>query len=425
MLCFSENKGVLTSSIKMKYILLGLVACTALFVAIPATVMALVNQNRVAMGVYYKGERLSGMSQAQVQDFFAKLAQQKLGKEALILSYNGKDWKYSPQDIGLSIKAEEAAQAAWQVGHDASKSLPENLAAQLKSASAKEYIELSVTYDEEKVKAILAQVSQEIDIAPQDAALALQADGSFSLQPGRNGSAVPQQELLEKIDRYLTELHLPLKLNITPQVTAPAIKTSDLSTMDTILGSYTTIYAPGDRGHNIELAASHLNRKLVRTGEVFSFNNAVGTRTRDNGFLDAGVIIDGRLSQDSGGGVCQVSSTLYNAILLAGLTPVERTAHFFPSTYVPAGRDATVADGLLDFTFRNQLPHNVYLFSSCTGTAVTIYVAGTRADLGGCSISLYTEGSHLTPSLYRLWTKNGQEVNREFLHTDHYDTPTE
>lgn len=412
-------------STKTKYILLAVAVCTILTVIIPSTVMALVNQNRVAMGVYYKQERLSGMSEAQVQAFFDKLAKSKLNKEALVLSHEQKIWKYSPEELGLEIHAAEAAQAAWNIGHNPQKNLTENLADQLKSATAKEYIDLEITYDEEKVKNILSQISREIDVAPQDASLSLQADGTLKLNPGHNGVAVPQQELLEKISRYISELHIPLKLAITTELKSPAIKNSDLSAMDSILGSYTTSYAPGDRGHNIELAAGHLNQKLVRAGEVFSFNDTVGTRTRANGFLDAGVIIDGKLAQDSGGGVCQVSSTLYNAILLAGLTPVERTAHFFPSTYCPPGRDATVADGLLDFTFRNQLPHNVYLFSSCTGSSVTIYVAGTKSDLGGCEISLYTEGSHMRPSLYRIWTKGGQGVSQEFLHTDHYDTPSE
>ena len=412
-------------STKTKYIILALVTCAALTVAIPASVMAVVNQNRVAMGVYYGQNRLSGMSRKQVQDFFRELAAQKLDKQALILTYKDKTWTYSPEDIKLEIHAQEAAEAAWLVGHNPEKNFAANAADQLESASVKRDIPLEVTYDKQLVEEKLNAIAKEIDIQPQNASLTLNADGSFQLHPGRPGSSMPKAELMEKIELYIREMHLPLKLAITPEVTAPTIKNSDLSSMDTLLSSYTTSYAPGDRGHNIELAAGKLNQQLVRTGEVFSFNNAVGTRTRENGFRDAGVIIDGRLAQDSGGGVCQVSSTLYNAILLAGLTPVERTAHFFPSTYCPPGRDATVADGLLDFTFRNQLPHNVYLFSSCSGTTVTIYVAGTRADLNGCQITLHTEGSSMTPSVYRVWTKNGQGISNEFLHTDHYDTPQE
>lgn len=412
-------------STNTKYILLALATCLALIVAIPASVMAVVNQNRVAMGVYYGTERLSGMSREQVQDFFRQLAEKKLSNDALILTYKDKTWKYSPADIKLEIHAEEAAAEAWRVGHDPEKTFAANVADQMASASVKRNIELAVTYDEKAVEEKINAIAREIDVQPQDAALTLQADGSLKLLPGRNGSALPKEELLEKIGIYLKELHLPLKLALAPAVTAPTVKTSDLSPLNTILASYTTSYYPGDRGHNIELAAGKLNQQLVRSGEVFSFNNAVGPRSKANGFLDAGVIIDGKHTMDSGGGVCQVSSTLYNAILLAGLTPVERTAHFYPSSYVPAGRDATVADGLLDFTFRNQLPHNVYLFSSCTGSSITIYVAGAGADLDGCQISLYTEGSHLHPSLYRVWTKNGQGISNEFLHTDHYSEETE
>ncbi len=415
-----ENEVKITLSTKTKYLLLALVTCGVLMVAIPASVMAVVNQNRVAMGVYYGQERLSGMSREQVQAFFNDLAAKKLDKDALILTYKDKTWKYKPEDIKLEVHAKEAAEAAWKVGHDPKKNFAANVADQLESASVRKDIELEITYDEKSVEEKLEAIGREINVQPQNAYLVLQADGSMVLQPGRNGSFLPKAELMEKIELYIRELHLPLKLTITPEVKSPEVKSSDLSTVDTILASYTTSYYPGDRGHNIELAAGKLNQKLVRTGEVFSFNNAVGTRTRENGFLDAGVIIDGRMAQDSGGGVCQVSSTLYNAILLAGLTPVERTAHFFPSAYCPPGRDATVADGLLDFTFRNQLPHNVYLFSSCSGSTITIYVAGTRADLDGCSISLYTEGSHLHPSLYRVWTKNGQGISNEFMHTDHY-----
>ena len=412
-------------STKTKYIILALITCAALTVAIPASVMAVVNQNRVAMGVYYGQNRLSGMSRKQVQDFFRELAAQKLDKQALILTYKDKTWAYSPEDIKLEIHAQEAAEAAWLVGHNPEKNFAANAADQLESASVKRDIPLEVTYDKQLVEEKLNAIAKEIDIQPQNASLTLNADGSFQLHPGRPGSSMPKAELMEKIELYIREMHLPLKLAITPEVTAPTIKNSDLSSMDTLLSSYTTSYAPGDRGHNIELAAGKLNQQLVRTGEVFSFNDTVGTRSRANGFLDAGVIINGKLAQDSGGGVCQVSSTLYNAILLAGLTPVERTAHFFPSTYCPPGRDATVADGLLDFTFRNQLPHNVYIFSSCTGSSITIYVAGTRADLDGCNISLYTEGSYMHPSLYRIWTKNGQGVSQEFLHTDHYDSPSD
>jgi vancomycin resistance protein YoaR len=114
---------------------------------------------------------------------------------------------------------------------------------------------------------------------------------------------------------------------------------------------------------------------------------------------------------------------LYNAVLLAGLQATERTPHFYPSAYCPTGRDATVADGLLDFKFQNTLSHPVYLLTTAAGSSLTIYVVGTKADLEGDTITLQNEGPRLHPSVYRIWTRNGQVISREFLHTDSYSTP--
>ena len=119
-------------------------------------------------------------------------------------------------------------------------------------------IELAVTYDEKAVEEKINAIAREIDVQPQDAALTLQADGSLKLLPGRNGSALPKEELLEKIGLYLKELHLPLKLALAPAVTAPAVKTSDLSPLNTILASYTTSYVFFKT--NVLLSSSSLRR---------------------------------------------------------------------------------------------------------------------------------------------------------------------
>ena len=158
----------------------------------------------------------------------------------------------------------------------------------------------------------------------------------------------------------------------------------------------------------------------MKTGWEFSFNTTVGPRTWDAGYKPAGVIINGKPDVDYGGGVCQVSSTLYNAVLLAGLTPTERTPHFFQSSYIGYGRDATVADGQIDFKFRNDLPHTVYIKAYASGSTLTISILGTKADLNGATIALENDGA----SLYRTYYKDGQVVKDEYLHTDQYYTPS-
>ena len=238
--------------------------------------------------------------------------------------------------------------------------------------------------------------------------------------PGVIGKKLDTVKLAEDLRETLTTLNLPKGvIELVPEDIAPFITTEDIAQIDTVLGTYSTYYYPGDHGDNIWIAANSISNKIVKPSWTFSFNDTVGPRTWDNGYKVAGVIINGKPDVDYGGGVCQVSSTLYNAVLLAGLTPTERTPHFFASSYIGLARDATVADGQIDFKFRNDLLHNVYLIAEASGSTLTVSVLGTKADLNGADISLETEGT----SLYRVWRNGGEVIRDEYLHTDVYETP--
>lgn len=136
----------------------------------------------------------------------------------------------------------------------------------------------------------------------------------------------------------------------------------------------------GDRSaaqiHNARLAAAAVNGRVVQPGEVFSFNRAVRSWTGDRGYLKAPVSFDGRVIDAWGGGVCQVSTTLYNAGLLAGLAVVERHHHHWPPKYVPAGRDAAVAYPGLDLRLRNPYPWPVTIKARVVGDRLEAAVWG-------------------------------------------------
>ncbi|MBE7561021.1 VanW family protein [bacterium] len=125
------------------------------------------------------------------------------------------------------------------------------------------------------------------------------------------------------------------------------------------LGSFSTVYEGlgEERAGNIEKAASALNGIILKAGQTFSFNATLGRRDIDSGYDPAPAFIYGELEPTPGGGVCQVSSTLYNAALLSGFAILERHRHSQPVPYLPAGRDATVSYGSLDLRFRN--PHDM------------------------------------------------------------------
>ena len=128
------------------------------------------------------------------------------------------------------------------------------------------------------------------------------------------------------------------------------------------------------RGGNVELASGFINGSVIFPGEVFSYTNTVGPRTWERGFREAGVFLNGEVVQGMGGGICQVSSTLYSALLDTDLLVVERHPHSMPVTYIPEGRDATVSGTVLDLKFCNTGEHPVYIQSFCENGYITVMI---------------------------------------------------
>lgn len=143
------------------------------------------------------------------------------------------------------------------------------------------------------------------------------------------------------------------------------------------IGQYTTYFNPRNhnRSHNIQLATKAINNYVVLPGETFSFNKVVGKRTKSRGYLEAPIIVRGELSEGIGGGICQVSSTLFNAVDKAGLHIVKRYSHSRNVPYVPPGRDATVSWYGPDFVFQNKYAYPILIraYSANGSMMVTIH----------------------------------------------------
>jgi vancomycin resistance protein YoaR len=145
-----------------------------------------------------------------------------------------------------------------------------------------------------------------------------------------------------------------------------------------VIGEFTTGGFAPDSGLNIRRAAELINGKIVQPGEVFSLDAATGPRTAANGYVEAGVIDNGRASRGIAGGASQVSTTLYNAAYFAGMTLLEHKAHSFYISRYPAGREATIATGAIDNKFRNDNPSPIMIRTRWTPTSVTVQIFGQR-----------------------------------------------
>lgn len=376
------------------------------------------NHDRVILGIQSEGKTLTGMSETEIRQFFLEKARAKMKKSALVVTSGSQRWDIQATDIELTPNVEQAVQDAYGTGRGGS--LLTNTLTQMRIALVGKDVRLTATYNDDKLQAKLVAIATSLSRVPKNASLTLSPRGNVERHAALTGRQADATTLHDTVAPKLSALALTVRTEILIEETEPVITDDTLASIDGVLASYQTKYSPGNRGHNIALAAGKLNGSLVKPNGIFSFNDTVGLRTATAGYKVAGVILDGQLADGIGGGVCQVSSTLYNAVLLAGLTPTARTSHALPSAYCPPGLDATVADGQIDLQFRNQLAHSVYLLTSADGHTLTVYILGTRADLGGKTIRLESNGSRLHPSVYRLYLAGGQVIEREFLHTDNY-----
>lgn len=380
--------------------------------------VSITNHNRVILGVQSEGQSLAGMSETEARQFFLAKARTKMKKTALIVTNGPQHWDIQAADIDLTPSVEQAVREAYDTGRNGSPLT--NTLTQMRIALFGKDIRLTATYSDDKLRSKLSAITASLARAPKNASLTLSPKGNIEHHMALTGRQADTSALYDTVAPKLSALALTVRTEIPVEETEPVITDDALASIDGVLASYHTQYTPGNRGHNITLAAGKLNGTLVKPNDILSFNDTVGLRTAAAGYKVAGVILDGQLADGIGGGVCQVSSTLYNAILLAGLTPTARTSHALPSAYCPPGLDATVADGQIDLQFRNQLAHSVYLLTNADGHTLTVYILGTRADLGGKTIRLESTGSRLHPSVYRLYLAGGQVIEREFLHTDSY-----
>lgn len=145
------------------------------------------------------------------------------------------------------------------------------------------------------------------------------------------------------------------------------------------LGTFSSDFSSSsnDRAHNIELACSKINGYVLAPGEEFSYNDVVGPRTVETGFRVANVYVGNTVQPGIGGGICQVSSTMFNAVVLADLEVTSRRNHTLPVSYVPMGRDATVSYGSVDFKFKNNTSNPIEIHAECVGRKNVITIYGT------------------------------------------------
>lgn len=396
---------------------------------------------RIAAGVRLAGQDLGGKTPEAAQQQIEAWAEQ-FGKTKFALKFAPETgikrvWKSTANDLGLKVDTQATLSKVVQA---AQPGVFARVASLVSPSRQTQDVPPIVTMDNKKLRAVLGQIGLHINRAPQNARLRMAAGGGFNISKEKLGLAMDVDASVQAVNTQWEEFQqtlskpqptpppttaepnpdkpetqeppqtnsteasglptTPLDVELVAKVTEPRVTMALLKQMDFSqpMGKHQTHYGGTglSRGSNIALAAGKIDGTVLGPGEIFSYNGTVGPRIASAGFKEAPVIVKGELVPGMGGGICQVSTTLYNAVLLSDLKIVRRSHHAFPVHYVSAGRDATVVDGAIDFQFQNNTDAPIVISASSGKGRLQFRIFGKRTP--GKSVDIALEGHTVQPA---------------------------
>ena len=373
------------------------------------------------------------------------------GKQELTLAAGGHKVRVKAKKLGLSASSDTAAEQA--VSYGQSGNLIERFMDQqdIASGKAKDF-PITYTVDEAKVKRFLSKHEDDFIREVEDNGLE-RKDGKFVFVRGKAGTKLILDKSVENVEEYVETSFAggdgKIKLSVDKQ--KPRGTKKELSVIKDTLGTFQTDYSSSSaaRATNVSNGASKINGAIIYPGETFSVAKALNPMTAENGYQQAPSYENGTTVLTYGGGICQVSTTLYNAVIRAELEIVERYAHSMTVHYVPLSADAAIAGNVKDFKFKNNQDYPIYIegytsggvlhftifgketrkanrtveFESETVSTVqpkSVYSANSSAALGSI---VRTSGSTHTGYTARLWKivkEDGETVSREVFNNSTY-----
>lgn len=326
-------------------------------------------------GISVAGINIGNMTRDAAQTEIERKIQ-SIGAGVVKFDLDGKTMESSLSDLGLTITANKALAEAYAIGRGGN--LVEK-AEQKRAASQGVHFELSNAWNGKTLSEVLSKMFDQYQVPAHDASFSITPANNMEISKETAGKKVDVAVLAAQVQKL--NINLPeneLKVSFQeepPKLTAAALEKEKITGL---LASYTTYFDPSQTGRteNVRLAAAALDGAVIAPGEIFSFNHQVGERTIEKGYKDAYIIVDGQFEEGLGGGICQDSSTLYNAVLLANLPITQRTNHDLAISYVPLGQDATVDWPNLDLKFKNDSGAYVLVRSIMDKDNLTISLYG-------------------------------------------------
>lgn len=288
------------------------------------------------------------------------------------LTYLDHRWELARTDVGADIDYESQMELAWNIGHVGN--IFERMRVIEGAAKNPIYLQGEITYDESKINAFLDQICSDIDVDAVEPLVVPDENAPVVVQEAQTGLKVDRELLREQV---LSLIETGNGDTSVPVETVFPEGTSDDASFQMIAQFSTDItFRNSASRSNVRIALDAFNGVIVNPGERLSFNDIVGPRTEENGFKMATEFAGDTTTLNYGGGICQASSTLYNALTTSGMTIVERHPHSMTVSYVDPSRDAAVEYGTKDLVFQNDSDYPIYIYTSVDTEWATVTIYG-------------------------------------------------
>ncbi len=411
--------------------------------------------DRIYPGVYIDNVQVGGMTKGEAAEAVRKVHEDVSSSFDIVIAVGNENWHVNSERVPVSRNIEEVVEKAFASGRGNSASLAGNAATpfeeRVSQASAMRSNPVTFAtkqdYDHEALRALTDGIVNYVNRDPVNSTVHSFdfKTQTFTFTDDRPGARIDPDDMYSRVAELLDDGVTKKELRIVPEkILAEVTKTELMNRFGLISAYTTTTTSDGKRNTNIQLSAEAISGKTVLPGEIFSFNAATGERTAAKGYQEAPAISGGQSKDEVGGGVCQTSSTLFNAVARADLEIIERNPHAWPSHYIEKGFDATVNWPGLDFKFKNNTEWPVFIIAGYSKRKVTVNIYGmslgsdVRIDLESEVVRTipkpegtnYVINTSLAPgeskktvtgrqgyevNTWKVWYQGNREIKREIL----------
>ena len=404
-----------------------------------------------AQNVYIEDLSVGGLTKEEAKLKLENMKESELKQQSIVLYKNEIKKQIACNELGITYNIDETINKAFELGHK--ESFFEKYRISKEGLANAQKFELTKTFSDEPIHNFIKENATFFYKEPVNASIE-RKNRQFFVTKEVEGEALDEEATFEKMAEALkepdNELNELIEVEAVTKTVIPEYTEASFADVQTLISSFSTSYnnASANRNENLKVAAQKISRMLL-PDEIFYLSNQLEPFTEAAGYKNAGVIVNGKIEDGLGGGVCQVASTLYNAVLLTDIEIVSRQNHSLPVAYVPLGRDATYATGVIDFKFKNNTGYPLFIEGYCENNKVYVNIYGHKDAIPEYDIKFDSVVTEVIPApatkyeddstlekgkevveikaldgkrvkLYKLYYKNGVLEKKELVDTSYY-----